>query len=253
MIRRPDYDELISRVNALEKEMANPEFSESALRKACDCLECVTDDLFGPLMIIDHDFKIVEMNERFGQRFGLQREDAIGQPCFKVTHGLQEPCFQSDLSCPAKAVMENGKPHKAKTLVKKNTGTVSSENVLAFPLLDDNGEVAHVVEMYHPDLPSSEEQGDKNERERLEGVIEMAGAVCLELNQPLQSLSFHCERLLKAISEENLLYDQIDWILKKIDKMSEILDKLQHIATYATKDHVEGVKIVDIDRASRIE
>ena len=80
----------------------------------------------------------------------------------------------------------------------------------------------------------------------------MAGAVCLELSQPLQALSFHCERLQKAISEENLLYDQIDWIVQKIDKMSDILGKLQCIVTYVTKDHVEGTKIVDIERASRV-
>lgn len=89
------------------------------------------------------------------------------------------------------------------------------------------------------------------EKERLEGAIEMAGAVCLELNQPLQSLYFQCERLQKAISEENLLYSQIDWILKKVDRMSSIIEKLRNIARYQTKDYIEGTRIVDIDRASR--
>jgi phosphoglycerate-specific signal transduction histidine kinase len=89
------------------------------------------------------------------------------------------------------------------------------------------------------------------EKERLEGVIEMAGAVCLELNQPLQSLYFQCERLQKAISKDNLLFDQIDWIIKKVDKMSEIVEKLRNIARYQTKDYIEGTRIVDIDRASQ--
>jgi phosphoglycerate-specific signal transduction histidine kinase len=89
------------------------------------------------------------------------------------------------------------------------------------------------------------------EQERLEGVIEMAGAVCLELNQPLQALYFQCERLQKAISEDNLLFNQIDWIVKKVDRMSEIVEKLRNIARYQTKDYIEGTRIVDIDRASR--
>lgn len=91
------------------------------------------------------------------------------------------------------------------------------------------------------------------EKERLEGAIEMAGAVCLELNQPLQALYFQCERLQKAISKDNLLYNQIDWIVKKVDKMSEIIKKLRSIARYQTKDYIEGTRIVDIDRASRPE
>jgi C4-dicarboxylate-specific signal transduction histidine kinase len=89
------------------------------------------------------------------------------------------------------------------------------------------------------------------EKERLEGVIEMAGAVCLELNQPLQALYFQCERLQKAISKDNILFNQIDWIVEKVDRMSEIVEKLRNIGQYYTKDYIEGTRIVDIDRASQ--
>lgn len=94
-------------------------------------------------------------------------------------------------------------------------------------------------------------QQEQIEKERLEGVIEMAGAVCLELNQPLQALYFHCERMQKAISEDNLLFTQIDWIVQKVDRISQIVQKLRSIASYQTKDYIEGTRIVDIDRASR--
>jgi phosphoglycerate-specific signal transduction histidine kinase len=103
---------------------------------------------------------------------------------------------------------------------------------------------------FDPLSPALSEQTNI-EKERLEGVIEMAGAVCLELNQPLQALYFQCERLQKAISEDNILFNQIDWIVKKIDKMSEIVEKLRNIGQYQTKDYIEGTRIVDIDRASR--
>ena len=100
-------------------------------------------------------------------------------------------------------------------------------------------------------LSSAQSEREHIEKERLEGVIEMAGAVCLELNQPLQALYFQCERLQKAISEDNILFNQIDWIVKKVDRMSEIVEKLRNIGQYQTKDYIEGTRIVDIDRASR--
>jgi PAS domain S-box-containing protein len=248
--RRPTYNELKKRVHILEDEIAKQAYSEQVLREACDRFGSLTDGLLGPLMIINGDLIIEEVNERFLERYGVQRQEVIGRQCYEVTHGFDEPCTEGNYACPGRAAIETGKPHRTEHY-SQCKGAHTVEEVFAFPLMDKNGQVRHVVEMCHDVAPDRRENQEQNEQERLEGVIEMAGAVCLELSQPLQALSFHCERLQKAISEENLLYEQIDQIIVKIDKMSEILGKLQHIATYVTKEHVEGTKIVDIDRASR--
>lgn len=88
------------------------------------------------------------------------------------------------------------------------------------------------------------------QREKLQGVLEMAGAVCHELNQPMQALTAYCEYSLKAKVEDNSLYDQIHKIIEKVDTMAKITRKLQNIATYETKDYLQGTRIIDIDKAS---
>ena len=93
---------------------------------------------------------------------------------------------------------------------------------------------------------------ERIQREKLQGVLEMAGAVCHELNQPLQVVSVCSERLLNAISEDSPLYNQAQKIAEKFDMIVEITRKLQSMTKYETKHYMEGTKIIDIDEASRI-
>ena len=58
------------------------------------------------------------------------------------------------------------------------------------------------------------------ETEELQAIIEMAGGVCHELNQPPQSMSGYCET-----------------------------KKLVRVKRYETKDYLK-CKIIDIDRAT---
>ena len=95
------------------------------------------------------------------------------------------------------------------------------------------------------------ERADRLQRERLQGVLEMAGAVCHELNQPMQVLSAYCERSLKVAMEGNPLNGHLKGIVEKIDNMAGIVRKLERIASYETKVYIEGKRIIDIDKACR--
>ena len=90
------------------------------------------------------------------------------------------------------------------------------------------------------------------EREKLQGVLEMAGAVCHELNQPLQVLLGYCGLLLRDMSQDNPLYGYVDEIRGRVSRMGEITGKLMGITAYETKEYLEGTKIIDIDKASSL-
>ena len=86
-------------------------------------------------------------------------------------------------------------------------------------------------------------------KEKLEGVIEMAGAVCHELNQPLQGVSGYSELVMMDLKESDPSYQLISRIKGEIDRMGEITKKLMKVTEYKTKDYLKG-KIIDIDKAS---
>lgn len=87
------------------------------------------------------------------------------------------------------------------------------------------------------------------EQEKLQGVIEMAGAVCHELNQPLQAVSGYFELIMMDVKENSSIFAKIENIKKQIDRMSEITQKLMRITRYETKDYLKR-RIIDLEKAA---
>ena len=87
-------------------------------------------------------------------------------------------------------------------------------------------------------------------REKLQAVLETAGAICHELNQPMMALSGHAELLLAGLNPDDPLYARIIKIQSQVQRMGAITQKLMGITRYETRDYTRGERIVDIDRSS---
>jgi len=93
---------------------------------------------------------------------------------------------------------------------------------------------------------------DRFQKEKLQGVLETAGAVCHEMNQPLQAILGHTELSLADITPDNPAYLSLTKISKQIDRMAAITHKLQSITHYETMDYDSKTKIIDIHKASSL-
>ncbi len=87
------------------------------------------------------------------------------------------------------------------------------------------------------------------EKERLQGAMEMAGTVCHELSQPMQSIYGFSETLLMNSSKEDQHYKKIKSIMEQVDRMGVVLGKLMEIRSYKTKSYYKNTKIIDIERS----
>jgi K+-sensing histidine kinase KdpD len=94
---------------------------------------------------------------------------------------------------------------------------------------------------------------ERLQRERLQGVLEMAGAACHELAQPLQTLSGYSHLLLTDLPEDNPQFGEIKKIKETVDQLGRITKKIMHITRYETKEYIEGYNIIDIDKASSLK
>lgn len=88
---------------------------------------------------------------------------------------------------------------------------------------------------------------ERYERERLQGVLEMAGAICHELNQPLQAILGYCELLLMD-PEATGMGNSLKAIKSQVTRLGRITQKLSGITEYKTLDYPGNTKIVDIWR-----
>jgi DNA-binding response OmpR family regulator len=91
-------------------------------------------------------------------------------------------------------------------------------------------------------------QNRLREKEKLQGVLEMAGAVCHELNQPLQTVLGMSELMLMETKEDHPLYSNVKDIKDQIDRMGRITNRLMNITEYRTKSYLKG-KIIDLNEA----
>lgn len=91
---------------------------------------------------------------------------------------------------------------------------------------------------------------ERLEKERLQVSLEMAGAVCHELNQPIQGISSYGERLLGELTPGSAAHDHVKGVMDLVGRMGVITRKLMKITRYETKDYLKGVRIIDIDRAA---
>ena len=114
------------------------------------------------------------------------------------------------------------------------------------PLDEDESESIIIL---HDVSERKQSEAERLQKEKLQGVVEMAGAVCHELNQPMQAIYGISELLMMDLNENNPLTENIKKMLEEMDKMAKITTKLMLITKYKTKEYLSG-KIIDIERAS---
>lgn len=93
-------------------------------------------------------------------------------------------------------------------------------------------------------------QAELAQKERLKGVLEMAGGVCHELNQPLQRLLGYADILMLGISPGDPKREILMKINTTVQQVAELTHKIMRITRYRTKPYVgDGQQIVDIEMA----
>ena len=94
-------------------------------------------------------------------------------------------------------------------------------------------------------------QAKLRKKEKLQGVLEMAGAVCHEINQPLQAVSGYAELLMMKVPEDDPNHRMAQQIKAGVDRIGQLTSKIMGISTYKAKAYMKDrCTIVDIDGAS---
>jgi len=91
---------------------------------------------------------------------------------------------------------------------------------------------------------------EHRQRERLGAMIEMAGGVCHEMNQPLQVISGLAELIMMRTPEDHPLYPKLGEIKNAAGRMTSITRRLMGITKYESKPYIGDRKIIDIDKSS---
>lgn len=191
--------------------------------------------------------KLIFANKAFARVFGFDSAgDLVGYPEVNLYHVRQ------DRGTLIKAILENGYVEELALPFRKNEGTPIWCAVTARAVFDDDGIVVFLDGLMR-DITEEIENKERSTKEKFQGVLEMAGGVAHSLNQPLTIINNLLSEVLSDLHSDDRNHQKIVKVHDQIQKLNAIVKKIGGIKKYRAMDYVAGIKIVDIDKASRAE
>jgi PAS domain S-box-containing protein len=194
------------------------------------------------ILLEDDNGTILDANPAFCESLGYQRDELVGQ---KVDI-LAPPDARDQVARNIRDLMA-GKTlkHNQKSIRRDGSEVYMELRETRVQLSDNNFGILCLAEDFTENKKSQEEHVQK---EKLQGILEMAGAVCHELNQPLTTI-FITTDLLLDFPEKEKYKDMIEVLKKEAIRISNISEKLMRITKYKTRNYINGIKIVDLDQS----
>jgi PAS domain S-box-containing protein len=233
-------EKLLQRIKKLEHEHQRRLLLEKQLEDTNEMLESLLNKLPVGIVIIDSQTRqILDLNPQAMISFGCTPEQLIGKKCTDYI------CPAHEGDCP---ILDQGlELDRSERQIITFTG--KRIPVLKTVMRDEIGGKPILLECFIDITDKKRADQEHLKREKLQAVVEMAGAVCHEFNQPLQIISGYCELLKENPKIDSESIHQIDEILKAASKMGSLTRDVMSITAYETKPYLNS-KIVDIKRSS---
>jgi PAS domain S-box-containing protein len=226
------------------------------LREELRIKEAIIDGISDALMLLDaKTFEILEVNRAFLGSYGLTREHVVGKKCYEVTHHLSSPCSQAETHslCPLEESVSSGNMSLTEHIHQDSDGQNLYSEITTYPLKDATGQVARIIHLSRDVTERKYLEFQLREKDKLNGILEIAGGASHEINQPLTVIISGLEQLVKRLEPADPELELAQMILDHANRLREVSEKLAHITRYASKEYVAGKRIVDLDQASGTE
>jgi nitrogen fixation/metabolism regulation signal transduction histidine kinase len=219
-------------------------------------LETLMDNLPIAIFLIGRDGRVlltnrvaeknhcIDLRERKVKRFG----DMVGCPNASENNcgcGLSEFCHlcrikeKIDRAFTAK---ESIAPFEADT----GTGSMGARSLRVTATYI--GVAEGLKEEQEMCIVTVEDLTELKKKERLAAASETIGAICHEMNQPLQAIMGNVELLAKFQLEEGAV-SKIEKIFSEMERIKSINSKLMNLTHYQTKPYL-STNILDVERAA---
>lgn len=235
-----------------QKEATKREETEEKLRGYLNLLDTLINTIPNPIYFKDEYGVYRGCNQAFAKRvLGLSRAEIIG----RRSHDLNEqipPELAALYQQNERKMLLKGGIQSFEAKVPCNGGLWREFLFNLAAINNDDGVTLGSVGVMLDLTEKNRAARDRCQKEKLQGVLETAGAVCHEMNQPLQTILGYTELTLADISPDNPAYLSLTKISRQIDRMTEITHKLQNMTYYETMDYDNSTKIIDIHKASSL-
>lgn len=244
-----DVSALSSRVSDFKKmrdkalnEVRQREKTEEQLKTQNKVLNSVLSASPVGIAFIEN-YRLEWVNEVFCEIFGRESEDDFKGHLIEEFYASPEEYVRVGKEILLKA--PENKIIEVDAEFKKNSGTFKGHIMMT--CLDKDDLFKRIIVSVFDLTEKNKAENAKMQTKKLQGVLETAGAVCHEMNQPIMAIIGYSELLMSSVPPGEPVYDKIKKIYEQSKRTGEITRKLMGLTRYETKDYADGEKIVDLD------
>ena len=242
-------DHLQQTQKQLIHDIAERKRVENALQETKNRLVVVLSTIPDPIWLKDPDGVYLTCNPEFELLYGASESEILGKTDYDfVPRELADIFRRKD----KEAIAAGRVSINEEEIEYRSDGRNVTLETRKVPVMDAKGNVLGVLGIGRDITDRKKAQEESEKRARLQGVLQTTGAVCHELNQPLQTILSLVEAARDDMEPEpaTTLQQDLKDIKASVDKLAEITRKLNNITSYQTQDYVEGTQILDLDKSS---
>jgi two-component system, NtrC family, sensor kinase len=182
----------------LEEALQN---SKDMMAKGKAFLETIVNGIADHMMVIDLDYKIIEVNRALLEMVGLKRSAVVGRRCYEVSHHLKAPCTIPDHPCPLKEAVATGKAASATHVHFDKDGREHYYHVVCHPLYDEEGRIHQVVDLSRDITQEINARTRMLHDDKMTSLGKLSASVVHEINNPLTGI-LNFVRLMERILDQ---------------------------------------------------
>lgn len=230
------------------QELTRRQLAEQKLRQEHRILESILAT--SPVAIgILNDRIFESANNAFLKLFGFNKTEDYKGKSSRIIYTSEEEYQRVG------KVLYTATDHEQPKVVKAELKRIDGSNfsgLIRISSPDPAHPMDHAVFTMSDITPIVEEEEERLKREKLQSVLETAGAVCHEINQPLMAISGHCSIGQKLTTPGEPPNRQFVKIMEAMNRIAEIIRKLSSIAHYKTRRYLNDTQIIDIEESSTL-
>jgi two-component system NtrC family sensor kinase len=197
------------------------------------------------IVIINTDFTIVELNEPYLKAVNKSKEEVIGKHCYQISHGFSVPCSsaQPGMKCPMVETLRTGmSSHVIHEHPDPEKGSTFC-NLIALPLLDRNGEISRIIEVWRDITDEVSHSWTKQIKElksdlqrlvqedRMISLGKLVASCVHEINNPIQGLLTFTYLMQEILAEGKPSPEDLEQFKHHLSFMSKELERCGNIVS----------------------
>ncbi len=190
MLKAPMVDdaEKVIGLVAIGRDITERKRAEEALRNSERFVRNILDTVDEGFIVIDRDFRIVNVNKAYCEQVGEAADRIIGRHCYDVSHRSRGPCYEAGEECAVRAVFETGHPASAVHRHTDGKGSILYVETKGFPIADSSGAVTSVIETVNNITEKHLLEEERLKTQKLEAIGTLAGGIAHDFNNLLQGV-----------------------------------------------------------------